>query len=362
MDKPQRPMSETALIEACAAALRRRLPEGWQIEAEFTMPGGTFRTDSVMRIQSPDGQSATFILEVKSSLPARIVLERLQQKKQESNSTQGDVPIVVVTSFISPWMQDQLELEGFGWLDATGNVRLASATPALFISNQGAKRDPWPDDVPLRSLKGRGASAAVRALVDYQPPVGLVDLAKVAKVAPATLSRVVNLLEDEGLINRLNRGGIQSVNWAGVIRRWSIDLTADSPTERFATFLEPRGIDAVIAKLQTAKSNYVVTGSFAASYFTQVAPTRQLSLYVDDLDGAVEELELRTAGEVGNVRILTPYDPVVFERSLQMDGIRIAALGQVAVDLMSGPGREPAEGEALMNWMEENTVVWRSTP
>lgn len=362
MDKPERPMSEAALIEACSSALRRRLPEGWRVEAEFNRRGDTARADAMMRIQAPDGQRAAFFLEAKSSLPARILLERLQQRSQVSTWNQGTEPIVVVASFISPWMQGQLELQGFGWLDATGNIRLSSAKPALFISNQGARRDPWPDDVPLRSLKGRGASAAVRALIDFQPPVGLVDLAKVAKVAPATLSRVVNLLEDEGLINRLNRGGIQSVNWAGILRRWTIDLTVGSQAERYTTFLEPRGIDAVIAKLKAAKWDYVVTGSFAASRFIQVAPTRQLSLYVKNLDAAVAELDLRTTGDVGNVRILSPYDPVVFERSLQMDGIRIAALGQVAADLMSGPGREPAEGEALMNWMEGNTVVWRTIP
>lgn len=32
---------------------------------------------------------------------------------------------------------------------------------------------------------------------------------------------------------------------------------------------------------------------------------------------------------------------------------------QVAVDLLTGPGRNPAEGQALLDWMEINERAWR---
>ncbi len=37
-----------------------------------------------------------------------------------------------------------------------------------------------------------------------------------------------------------------------------------------------------------------------------------------------------------------------------------APLVQVAADLLTGPGRSPAETEALMEWMTSNEEAWRA--
>lgn len=34
---------------------------------------------------------------------------------------------------------------------------------------------------------------------------------------------------------------------------------------------------------------------------------------------------------------------------------------RTAVDLLSGPGRGPAEAQALLDWMERNESAWRRT-
>ena len=59
-----------------------------------------------------------------------------------------------------------------------------------------------------------------------------------------------------------------------------------------------------------------------------------------------------------NVAILTPFDDVVFERTSTKKGVEIVALSQVAADLLTSPGRGPNEGEALMQWMQENEAAW----
>ena len=40
-------------------------------------------------------------------------------------------------------------------------------------------------------------------------------------------------------------------------------------------------------------------------------------------------------------------------------GYPVAAPPQVAADLLNGPGREPAEGEYLIEWMKANEEGWR---
>jgi hypothetical protein len=42
-----------------------------------------------------------------------------------------------------------------------------------------------------------------------------------------------------------------------------------------------------------------------------------------------------------------------------VDGLRVAALSQVAVDLLSGPGRNLGEAIVLMEWMADYEPVWR---
>jgi hypothetical protein len=37
-----------------------------------------------------------------------------------------------------------------------------------------------------------------------------------------------------------------------------------------------------------------------------------------------------------------------------------ASPSQVAVDLLTGPGREPSEGEELLLWMKGNEAAWRT--
>jgi hypothetical protein len=61
-----------------------------------------------------------------------------------------------------------------------------------------------------------------------------------------------------------------------------------------------------------------------------------------------------------NVILAEPFDPVVYERNRELDGITYAAPSQDAVDLVTSPGRGPSEAEELMQWMARNEGDWRS--
>jgi hypothetical protein len=57
--------------------------------------------------------------------------------------------------------------------------------------------------------------------------------------------------------------------------------------------------------------------------------------------------------------LLRPFDPVVFARTRIEDGLRFAAPSQVVVDCLTGTGRMPAEGEAVLDWMLAEEPAWR---
>jgi hypothetical protein len=50
---------------------------------------------------------------------------------------------------------------------------------------------------------------------------------------------------------------------------------------------------------------------------------------------------------------------VVFERPRLIDGVPHVALSQLAIDCLSGPGRMPAEGEAVLDYMVQTENSWR---
>lgn len=147
------------------------------------------------------------------------------------------------------------------------------------------------------------------------------------------------------------------LDWEGVIQRWAEDYDVTS-SNQVSTYLEPRGPTALPAKLEKA-SGYAATGSFATQRFSPVAPTRLASIYTDDVDALAKRLKLTPTDAGANVRLLAPYDTVVFERTSRRDGLVCVSPPQLAVDLLTGPGRDPAEAEELLTWMRRNPDEWR---
>ena len=124
----------------------------------------------------------------------------------------------------------------------------------------------------------------------------------------------------------------------------------------------PRGLNALFAKLRTEPAligPYAVTGSFASMHYAPIVEPRLVAIYVANIDEARVALALRPAERGANVILAKPYDRVALERTTHRDGITYAALPQVAVDLLTSPGRGPQEGMALIKWMEEHEDVWR---
>ncbi|MDX2380395.1 MAG: hypothetical protein QNM02_11640 [Acidimicrobiia bacterium] len=83
-------------------------------------------------------------------------------------------------------------------------------------------------------------------------------------------------------------------------------------------------------------------------------------VYTDDPERLAETVRLRSTRTGRNVVTALPYDPIVFERTWEQDEIRFASIAQVAIDCLTGFGRMPAEGEALLDWMRRRSPRWQS--
>jgi hypothetical protein len=146
----------------------------------------------------------------------------------------------------------------------------------------------------------------------------------------------------------------------GLVRRWaeSYDVLT---TNDASTFLAPRGVSDALTQLAELPSppSFAVTGSFAAVRLAPVAAPALLMAYCSDIDALVKTLGLLPADEGANVALLRAFDPVVWERGADDSGVPYVAPSQAAVDCLTGTGRMPAEGEALIAWMTENESRWR---
>ena len=354
----KQPPSETWIAREVERLLAERIPPGWTLGTRTEVPSNGFRVDLLVEIASPTGEAAVLAVETKRTLESRDLSPAIRQISEISATLPGNAGPVLVAAYFSPRARTLLRERGIGYVDVTGNVCIAISRPGLFILTSGADRDPWPRDHRLQSLRGRGAARAVRAIVDTRPPYGVRELAKSTGASAPTVSRVLDLLEREAIVVR-NRGAVSTVDWRAAILRWAEDYSqSDSNTPMLA--LEPRGLPAIESKLRAAKSAYAVTGAFAAQRFDPVAPARSATVYVTNAAKFMDQLGLREVEAGANVVVLEPFDSVVFDRTMDCGGLRCVAPSQLAVDLLTGPGREPSQGEHFLKWLERNEDVWRS--
>ena len=354
----KQPPTEMQVERQIERVLAERIPAGWPLRARRTESPGRYRVDLLAEVASPAGESAVLAVEIKRALEPRDVSRAVEQI---SAITAGALPRavpVVAAAYLSPRARAMLRARGVGYVDITGNVRIEISAPGLFISTDGADRDPWPREHKLRSLRGRGAARAMRAIIDTRPPYGVRELAQSTGASAPTLSRVLDLLEREAIVTRV-RGAVSTVDWQGAIRRWAEDYDqTDSNTP--TTVLEPRGLPALENKLRATEFAYAATGALAAQRFDPIAPVRLAAIYVTDAIQAIDRLDLRETEVGANVLLLEPLDTVVFDRTVERDSLRCVAPSQLAVDLLTGPGREPSQGQEMLAWMERNESAWRS--
>jgi hypothetical protein len=365
------PSTERQLLASLEAILADKVPEGWSVSVEREPSGrtqGQWRPDALLVVEAPNKAKARLAVEVRASLYPRdayALSSELGSLWLRPPVPKGRIPtvddvdgVLVVSRFLTERTRSMLEKLGFSYADATGNLRIATRVPPLFIEISGADANPWAEDRPLRSLRGPASARVVRALLDFQPPYPLRVLAELAELPLGSASRVVSLLVSEALVERTGRGPIEGVDWKGLLRRWSQDYSL-LEANRSKFFLEPRGPKALLARLMELDGPYAVTGSLAASRRAEVAPAALAAVYVRNIDKAASRLGLRIAPSGGNVVLVEPLADVAFERTWDQEAITYTALPQVAVDLMTSPGRGPAEAEALIEWMEENEDAWR---
>ena len=277
--------------------LAARLPAGWRQRFTRLEPRPQGRPDAILDVTGPDGAKVRVSIEAKTGLVPRAVAD-LKTRLDGYSSNPG----LVVSPFLTRSTRERLRAENLNFLDLTGNVRLVLARPGLYVETQGADEDPSPKRQPGRSLRGAKAARIVRALCDFPPPLPISDLAAKAKVDISYASRLVEWLSREALLERRHRGPVQSIDRAGLIRRWAQDYEVLTSNDARG-YLDPRGLDNLMRGLSEGaiRGKYALTGSIAANRIAPIAPPRLAMLYVDNIGSAATALKIRPTEAGANV-------------------------------------------------------------
>ncbi len=357
------PVSERDLMLQAGRRLQATLPPGWHVK--LATPSNP-DDDARLELQCSDSTVLTFRISIKRTITRASVFSLVAMQhdingRPAGRGPEAPDPWLLATRYLSRQVQDLLRERGISYIDATGNILLRTEDPLVLISERGATSDPWRGPGrPPASLKGLPAALMVRALTDYAPPVTVPELASVAGTSIGAAYRLVDYLTNEGLIAREDRGPITTVDWPELLRRWSQDasLLNANITRRY---LEPRGVSALTTKLRELREaeSYAVSGSLAAQPYAPYAEPRLALLYATEPEALADTLGLRPVETGANVIVVSPRSPVVFARTTNWEQLRIVAPSQAVADLLAGPGRNPSEGEFLLEWMKENPDAWR---
>jgi hypothetical protein len=358
MEASPQPRTATEVLAAGMAVIDHRLPTGWNIQS-LSHRAHDAGFDALWRVTAPDGTSAVLIVESKQVVERRdtaTLLHQLDAYVAEIPGSRG----VVVSRYLSPPVRKRLSDAGLSYIDATGNIKLSVPQPALYIADRGADRDPWRGPGrPRGTLKGAPAAKVVRTLLDYGKSWAIRELVDVAGVSTGSVYRVIEFLETENLTTRSSSAAVIVPDWVALLRRWSEDygFVRNSHVTRW---IAPRGLSNLAQRASGSSVQYAVTGSLAAANWAPYAPARSAMIYTADAGQAAQRWDLRPADAGTNVMLAEPETDVVFTRTLaDTSGLTIAAPSQVAVDLMTGPGRSPSEAEELIEWMTRNESSWR---
>ena len=368
-DRPE-PKTEAEILGLAMAYIERMLApsRAFQLELEKSFAPVRRVLDGVLQIENLSKQRARFAIEVKRSFEVRDLSQMVRRIEETKSKIEESLEPMIVARYISKSAQEWLRTNQISYADTTGNFMLTSPSTSMFlISDSGAKGDPWRGPGrPRNTLKGESAAQVVRAILESNPPFSIPQMMSLAGTSSGVTYRVVDYLERENLLSTekkviggKNKRTVTNVDWRKILLAWSEDYSYQRDNS-VQNYIEPRGIEELLRKLKKIDSDeYVITGSVAANRLAPYAMSKQVNLYARYPADLAKALELRPVETGANVQIASTKFDVVFARTIKSNGLNYASPTQIAVDLLSGPGRNPAEGEVLMDWMDENKEDWQ---
>jgi len=352
------PNNEEDLLIEAIATFEAVMPEGWKLVHQ-QINSATGRDDG-LSLQATGQSFTTFLPEIRLTSSPRDIQRLATDALSRRLRAYSSVNLLFVAPWISPRSAELLAQAGWSYLDLTGNIRISVPNATVYILTNGAKNDPAPRRRGSVQLRGTRSARLIRFLCDVRPPYGVRELAGATGLNVGWVSQLLGALDAQALIDRNRRGEVTGTDPVALINRWteSYDVLK---TNKARSYIAPNGARRALQALgeQVNAPRWSLTGSFAAVALAPVAAPSLLLVYTDEVDQLAQALGLLPAAQGADVALLRPYDEAVWQRPLAGAPVPTVGPSQLAVDCLTGTGRMPAEGEAVLGWMRENEGRWR---
>ncbi len=318
----------------------------------------------------PSGRGQILVEPTLNAVPSTLqrgLYPKLALMRQISPATSA----IVMAPWISRRTQEMLDDWGCGYLDLTGNISLFLRHPTIVIKTQGAVRDPRPAAGESRGLRGAMAARLVRLLVDVRPPYRATELAHAANISAPYVSRLLDVIEEEGLLIREGKVVVK-VDWERLLRTAAEQR---GPFKDTRGYLIPNGPQWFLQELHDRNAHgqdeilhdwppeMALTGAAAANVVAPLAIGGQIMLHVRGKSLSAFQLEneynLLPVDEGADLLVIQATNNGVFARARMVEGLPHVALSQLVLDCLPGPGRMPASGEAVLEYMRAHQSDWR---
>lgn len=176
-----------------------------------------------------------------------------------------------------------------------------------------------------------------------------------------TASRPCSMSFDrEALIDRARRSVVESVDVAGLPRRWAESFDVLDSNSAWVHLAKQARAAAERLADAWPRGRIAIAGSFAAVHLALVVAPARLMAYAEHSELVAGQLGLLPADTAANVVLRRPFDRVVWDRAMAESGLSYDAPARAAVDCLSGvgPGCRPrakrsliGSGRAKHRWM-----------
>jgi hypothetical protein len=373
---------EDRLLEQGLSRLRELLGPDWKIEetpfmstAEpLNLPRSVreSRLNHLIDITGGSGRGAfaRVLVEVATEPSPAAISRSAAPRLDLMRRLTGDAAILVVASWLSPRTREVLDDLGYGYLDLTGNTSFRLPQMGVFLQTIGEQRDPSPRRNPWRQqLRGDKAGHLVRVLVDVMPPYRGTGLAEASGLSLGYVSKLLDAMESQRLIHRKGRT-VVDVDWAGLLRERAAFYSLLKAHPPVATVAQ-RGVEHVLSQLQVNRwdpaelGRTAVTGSVAAAAVQPMTVGGQLMVHIESdsevrWDAIRRHLSLLPASTGADVLLLHSTGSIALRGRRLVDSVPHVAVSQLVLDCLGGPGRMPAEGNSILEYLElDQDSRWR---
>ncbi len=317
-----------------------------KIEVEKRISDQVF--DLASKTKTKDQQEWLLLCEIKGLLQPRIAREISTRFKERIANLDRVYP-VLITTFIGERTREILKKEGVGYLDLAGNCFLEFNT--VYIEKI-VDKNPFVDKRKLKTIFKPVSSRILRVLLE-EPKKGwkILELSKIAKVSLGQTSNVCRWLIDEEYVKK-DQGMYYLTEPGRLLDEWCRGYTyTQNRMFTYYSFERNRGklIKRVVRISEDKELEYALTLLSGASLIAPfIRGISTLQMYVTDSENLskwVSLLDLRPAESGSNISMYVPYDEGVFDKTQEIDDIRIVGNIQLYLDLYNYParGREQAE-------------------